>query len=242
MPSQTAEIQNLRRDLDLQNQPLRVVLVGFPGLDAVHDELEAKKELHELKSRAPTLIQEALKQALGEKWLEPRLTRADLEVRDVLARGLSERLGDGGAHDLATIAIGSKPPALQLEECLRGRSILGVYRQGLGAYLLRLRPGLQGLSASFVLADVAGSLLRESESPARIFLDRSIRGKGSKGCEGKGKGKDKGKKGKGKGGKGGRGGGASRNARSRTPGPREERPEAEAPPAAAAPAEGGIGS
>ena len=75
--------------------------------------------------------------------------------------------------------VGNKPPALQ---CLHIRGVQTLS----GACLIRL-----------ILADVA--------DPARIFLDRSIEGKG-KGGEGKGKdgkGKGKGKKGRGKAGQGG---------------------------------------
>ena len=90
MPSQAVELETLRRDV--ANSPLHVVLVGFACLDARYDELEEKKELSELKSQAPPLIQKFLKQTLGEQRLSPRLSRPDGEVRDVLARGLAERL------------------------------------------------------------------------------------------------------------------------------------------------------
>ena len=42
-PSQAVELETLRCDIALQNQPLHVVLVGFACLDTVYQDLEDKK-------------------------------------------------------------------------------------------------------------------------------------------------------------------------------------------------------
>ena len=85
---------------------------------------------------------------------------------------------------------------------------------------MRIKPGLAGLTASHIISNVAGPILRElPECNMRSFIDRSIRGipKGNA----KGKGKKQGA-GKGRGGKGKKGGGGRLGVRN--PGPPRQQP------------------
>ena len=76
--------------------------------------------------------------------------------------------------------VGTRPPALQLEECLIPENVVGLYPQGdenSGNFLMRIKPGLAGLTASHIISNVAGPILRElPECNMRSFIDRSIRG------------------------------------------------------------------
>ena len=198
MPSQT-EIDALRRDVDRLNQPLRLVLVGFVALGTLHEELSGSRQLKDFPKRAIPMFLKSLRDTLpAEKWCAPTLSATGKMARDELVDQFQPTLGEG-AGPLATIAVGTRPLALVLEECLTADNYLGIYRQGEGA-----RPGSLGLQASRILTEVVGPYLREMEGCSmRIFLDRSIRGQGKGQAKGKGRGKGKAGKGKQKGGRGG---------------------------------------
>ena len=207
MPVSQSSVDGLRRDVDRLNQPLRIVLLGFVVLKELFSNLKAEHKLADFPKQAAPAILAALKETLpAETWCAPQLSGPANQIRSELQQSLTPALGEQGADSLARVIMGTRPPALQLEEHLTSDCIIGLYPQGdeaTGSFLMRLKPGLSGLTASHLLCSVAGPALREIQgNNLRVFIDRSIRGL----PKGKGKGQGPGRnKGKSKGQKGGRG-------------------------------------
>ena len=197
MPSQN-EVDALRRDVDRLNQPLRLVPVGFVALGTLFDELSGSRQLKDFPKRAIPVFLKSLR-TRSHRQHGARQRYRPLEKG--LGMNLQSSSSPHGAGPLATIAVGTRPPALVLEECLTTDICLGIYRQGEGAsnFLIRLRPGSSGLQASRILTEVVGPYLREMEGcNMRIFLDRSNRGQGKGPAKGRGRGKGKKRKTKGR--------------------------------------------
>ena len=203
----------IRRDVDLLAQQCRIVLVNVTCLDAEYERLQGSNELKEFTAAAFPLVQTALREALGDVWCQPQLSTAAVRVVSTMSEALTHNLGEMAEGMLQHI-IGETPPALQLAHYLTPQAVIGIFRQRGSDYLLRLRSGYAGSLVLYILAQIAGPMLRNSEnSTLRIFLDRNIRGV----TKGKGKGRGKGK-GKGKAaapGKGGRGRGAGNQGKGR---------------------------
>ena len=199
------------RDVDLLAQQYRIVLVNFTCLDAEYERLQGSNELKEFTAAALPLVQTAWREALGDVWCQSQLAAAAVRVVSTMSEALTHNLGEMAEGMLQHI-IGETPPALQLAHYLTPQAVIGIFRQRGSDYLLRLRSGYAGSLVLYILAQIAGPMLRNSEnSTLRIFLDRNIRGV----TKGKGKGRGKGK-GKGKAaapGKGGRGRGAGNRAK-----------------------------
>ena len=203
MPVSQSSLDGLRRDVDRLNQPLRIVLLGFVVLKELFSNLKAEHKLAEFPKQAAPAILAALKETLpAEAWCAPQLSGPANQIRGELQQSVVPALGEHGAESLARVLMGTRPPALQLEEHLTSDCIIGLYPQGdeaTGNFLMRLKPGLSGLTASHLLSSVAGPALREIQgNNLRVFIDRSIRGlpkgKGKGQGPGRNKGKSKGQK------------------------------------------------
>ena len=96
------------------------------------------------KQAIPVLLATLKAEIPAEKWCAPQLQG---QVGD--AGSLKSALGREGAESLAAIVVGTRPPALQLEECLIPENVVGLYPQGdenSGNFLMRIKPGLAGLT------------------------------------------------------------------------------------------------
>ena len=109
MPSQN-EVDALRRDVHRMNQPLRLVLVGFVAVGTLFDKLS--RQLKDFPRRAIPVFLKSLRDTIPPAtWCTQAFSATGKRARDELAEQLQPTLGEG-AGPVATIAVGTRPPAL----------------------------------------------------------------------------------------------------------------------------------
>ena len=170
MPPKITE--RICQDVAYLIQPLQIILFNWQSLTVIYDRLKAAHQLDQLVAQALPIILGTCRDICGESFSQPRISPATQEVVQTTSARLQPALGDA---EPATAALlwGARPISLMLEEYLTPAAVVGIFRQGQPHhYMLRLRNGVAGLQALYVLLQLVAPKCQTVGCPERIFVSR----------------------------------------------------------------------